>query len=82
MAKIGRPKIYKTEEEREQAKKDVQKRWVKNNYERVAYIRAKSYTKRFIAISEDKDLKEVEKWLKERKKHGPKAIKAPPTKEQ
>lgn len=65
---MGRPPKYKNEEEREQAKIDARKRWAKENQSKVAYVRAKSFTKKFIDMSEDEDLKIIEKWLEERKK--------------
>lgn len=64
---MARPKKYKTEEERKKAKKNSQKKWIAKNKETVAYIRAKSFAKQFIEISEEEDIEILEKWIEERK---------------
>lgn len=64
---MGRPKIYKTELQRKKAKREAQKRWAKNNKETVAYIRAKSFAKQFIEMSEEDDLVLLEEWIENRK---------------
>lgn len=65
---MGRPPKYKTEEERKAAMKRSQKKWAEKNPETVGYIRAKSFAKQFIEISEDEDILLLEEWIKERKK--------------
>lgn len=66
---VGRPRKYKTEEERLNARKESQRRWAEKNKETVSYFRAKSFAKQFIKISEDEDIELLEEWLKERKKN-------------
>lgn len=65
---MGRPRKYKTEEERKKAKSEAQQRWARKNQDTVAYIRAKSFAKQFIEMSEDEDIELLEEWLEERKK--------------
>lgn len=65
---MGRPRKYKTEEERKKAKNEAQQRWARKNQDTVAYIRAKSFAKQFIEMSEDEDIELLEEWLEERKK--------------
>ncbi|MCW6065881.1 hypothetical protein, partial [Clostridium sporogenes] len=64
---MGRPKLYKTKEEELKAKKISKKKWAKNNKDRVNYIRAKSFTKKFIKISNSKDLNLIEELLQQRR---------------
>ena len=61
---------YNTEEERKEAMKKARKKWVEKNQETIAYIRAKSFAKKFIEMSEDEDIELLEKWLEDRKNNG------------
>lgn len=64
---MGRPKLYRTKEEELEAKRMSKKKWAKRNQERVNYIRAKSFAKKFIQISDNEDLKWIEKLTQKRK---------------
>lgn len=70
MISIARPRKYNTEEERKEAMKKARKKWVEKNQETIAYIRAKSFAKKFIEMSEDEDIELLEKWLEDRKNNG------------
>nr|BAG74926.1 hypothetical protein [Enterococcus faecium] len=50
--------------------KKARKKWVEKNQETIAYIRAKSFAKKFIEMSEDEDIELLEKWLEDRKNNG------------
>lgn len=66
---MARPRKYNTEEERKEAMKRLGKNGLKNQ-ETIAYIRAKSFAKKFIEMSEDEDIELLEKWLEDRKNNG------------
>ncbi|HAQ2741432.1 TPA: hypothetical protein IX422_001046 [Enterococcus faecium] len=70
MISMARPRKYNTEEERKEAMKKARKKWVEKNQETIAYIRAKSFAKKFIEMSEDEDIELLEKWLENRKNNG------------
>jgi hypothetical protein len=71
MISMARPRKYNTEEERKEAMKKARKKWgLKKNQETIAYIRAKSFAKKFIEMSEDEDIELLEKWLEDRKNNG------------
>ncbi|AMQ98767.1 TPA: hypothetical protein ONU04_001247 [Enterococcus faecium] len=70
MISMARPRKYNTEEERKEAMKKARKKWVEKNQETIAYIRAKSFAKKFIEMSEDEDIELLEKWLEDRKNNG------------
>ena len=67
---MARPRKYNTEEERKEAMKKARKKWDEKNQETIAYIRAKSFAKKFIEMSEDEDIELLEKWLEDRKNNG------------
>lgn len=65
---MGRNRIYNSEKEYLEAQLESKKKWRYNNQERVAYIRAKSATKKFVSLSDEEDLDMLEEWLNERKR--------------
>ena len=64
----GRPRKYLTDEERAAAIKEQKKKWTSKNKNTVDYIRAKSFAKKFIKMSDNEDLQMLEELIKEHKK--------------
>ena len=63
----GRPRKYLTDEERAAAIKEQKKKWTSKNKNTVDYIRAKSFAKKFIEMSDRKNIEMLEKMIEHKK---------------